>query len=107
MKLIPQNYSLWVTSLLTPNKQELNLCETYSPEKYQVYDNYKAINVNSPKLIPIDYYGEMGVPVNIVRYSMEDYELIGKLQGGTSLYDYAKPIIDGKEKYIRLIIKRK
>ena len=50
--------------------------------KYQKYDNYDAINVNSLKDIPKDYDGVMGVPITILeRFNPEQFEIVGYANG--------------------------
>jgi len=64
-------------------KKTLTLTSTYDPDKYPVYDNYPAINVDRVKDIPYDYEGVMGVPVTILNYDLKDIELVGF--GGNTL----------------------
>lgn len=64
-------------------KKTLTLTSTYDPDKYPVYDNYPAINVDRVKDIPCDYDGVMGVPVTILNYDLKDIELVGF--GGNTL----------------------
>ena len=88
----------WITTLQTGNKPPLKLTATYDPTKYPKYDNYDAIEVGRLKDIPYDYQGVMGVPLSFLKYYPElDYEIIEK-KGGLK--------VDGKTKFIRLIIRR-
>lgn len=97
------------------------LKECYSEENYPKYDTYDAINVNTMKEIPIDYYGIMGVPITVIdkmnpnfECEFKDindniirFEIIGQLNSGNNQnYDFTKPIIDGKCKFKRLLVKR-
>lgn len=56
----------------------------YSPDEYQKYDNYDAINVNKVTEIPCDYDGAMGVPITFLdKYSPDEFEILGLLQSST------------------------
>ena len=52
----------WFTNLPTEKREEyLDLFENYSPEKYPMYDNYLAINVDRVSDIPCNEWFEMTV----------------------------------------------
>lgn len=52
----------WFTNLPTERREEyLDLFEDYSPEKYPMYDNYLAINVDRVSDIPCNEWFEMTV----------------------------------------------
>ena len=52
----------WFTNLPTEKREEyLDLVEEYSPDKYPLYDNYNAINVNKVSDIPCNEWFEMTV----------------------------------------------
>ena len=76
---------------------------------YPKYDNYNAIEVPVTKCIPSDYKGIMGVPISFLdKFNPDQFEIIGELISGTSnKYDFAKPTINGKKIYARILIKRK
>lgn len=86
----------WYTSMYNnkPNKVALPIGEPITER----FDDYDAINVNSVKTIPKDYFGIMGVPMTYFeRHNPEIYDL---LDCETSLH------VNGKCKYVRLIIRR-
>ena len=63
---------------------KLILWKHYTPEEYPKYDNYDAINVNKVSEIPIDYDGNMGVPITFLdKYNPEQFEILGLLQSST------------------------
>lgn len=96
MKTIPV---YWWQNIQEPQVEPLNLTATYDPLLYQTYDNYSAIEVSKVKDIPKDYNGLMGVPTTfIVKHLNSQFELV-------QYHKHAK--IDGKEKYARLLIRRK
>ena len=58
----------------------IELTKHYTPEEYPKYDNFDAINVNSYKDIPCDYYDLMGVPINVAKkLNKKQFELVGEL----------------------------
>lgn len=79
-------------------KRPLTLTSTYDPEKYPRYDNYDAINVDKVTDIPCDYDGVMGVPITVLTYDLENFQIVDRLNG---------PVIRGGRIYKRLIIRRK
>ncbi len=108
----------WYTNLDTTKRhQELTLYKRYSPEEYPWYVNYDAIEVPRVLDIPLDYDGEMGVPITFLdKYNPDQFEIVGSSQthsrpmseiadrgtyvkGGPRFY-IASP--DGRHKYRRL-----
>ena len=51
----------------------------------------------------------MGVPISyLMHHNPEQFEIVGKLNSGSdNEFDYATPMIDGKVKYTRILIRRK
>ncbi|MBQ9103526.1 MAG: adenine-specific methyltransferase EcoRI family protein [Clostridia bacterium] len=106
----------WFTNLPTTKRnEELILYKNYTPEEYPNYDNYNAINVDKVTDIPCDYYGYMGVPITFLdKYNPEQFELLGIMNTGEVnvgiRYEntaHGRPLVNGVEKYLRLIIRRK
>jgi uncharacterized Rmd1/YagE family protein len=65
---------------------------------YPKYDNYDAINCDSIHDIPLDYYGNIGVPINYCFiHNSEQYDII----------DNIHPKLNGKEIFRRIIIRKK
>ena len=99
----------WFTNLDHKKRYEfLTLTEKYDPAKYPKYDNYDAINVDKVNDIPKDWDGVMGVPITFLdKYNPEQFEILGELNNGSgNEWDYAKPMIDGKKKYSRILIRK-
>ncbi len=69
----------WYTNLDISKRHELlTLYKKYSPETYQKYDNYDAINVDKTSDIPLEYGGAMGVPITILDvYNPAQFEILG------------------------------
>jgi hypothetical protein len=79
--------------------EDLILYKYYTPEEYPKYDNYDAINVDKTVDIPMDYAGDMGVPITFLdKYNPEQFNIEGIIQC---------PVINGKALYVRIIIKNK
>lgn len=104
----------WFTNIDYKNRHTPLICsEVYSPIKYVKYDNYDAININKTSEIPLNYCGEMGVPITFLdKYCPEQFEIVGN---SSSL---AVPIhtsqgkvlsgrfyIDGKRLYDRIVVR--
>lgn len=108
----------WYTNLDTTKRhQEITLYKKYTPEDYPSYVNYNAIEVSKIFNIPLDYEGEMGVPITFLdKYNPAQFEIVGSSQshsrpmseiaekdtyapGGPRFY-LAVP--NGKYKYTRL-----
>lgn len=69
----------WYTNLDTAKRHEaITLYKTYTPEEYPTYTNYPAIEVSRVSDIPMDYDGEMGVPITFLdRYNPGQFEIVG------------------------------
>jgi len=90
---------------------------------YQKYDNYDAIEVPFSDAIPSDYTEAMGVPITFLdKYCPEQFEILGAAQGAEEIagecylgvldtinYDggRARPYINGRWVYSRIIIRKK
>ncbi len=68
----------WFTNLDYKERHEdLILYKTYNETDYPKYDNYDAINVDVTKDIPLDYTGNIGVPITFMdKYSPDQFELV-------------------------------
>lgn len=75
---------------------------------YKKYETYDAIEVPFTDSIPSDYKGVMGVPISYLdKYCPEQFKILGVFNHGCdSIYDLAKPVIDGKELYTRIAIQK-
>lgn len=95
----------WFTNLDHEKRHEkLILIEEYSPEKYQKFDNYDAINVSKTSDIPKNYYGVMGVPITFLdKFCPEQFEIVGYRKGN----DGKDLSINGKIPFGRILIKAK
>ncbi len=102
--------AMWLTNLDIPKRhQPLVLSQKYNPLKYPQYDNFEAINVSKVMDIPIDYYGIMGVPITYLKYHNGlQFDIIGEANHGSdNEFDLFKPVINGKEQFKRILIRKK
>lgn len=102
--------TMWLTNLDTKRRhEELTLTKHYVPAEYPKYDNYDAINVRKVIEIPMDYDGIMGVPITYLKYHNESqFEIVGEANHGSdNEFDLFKPVVNGKELFKRILIKRR
>ena len=102
--------TFWITNL-TVNKsnEELVLTKEYNPINYPKYDNYDAIEVDRLANIPKDYYDVMGVPITFInKYNPNQFEILGdsRYHDGNDMADDIN-FVNGKQKYRRILIRRK
>ena len=91
----------WLCNIAAPPIIKMELTKTYNPKEYPVYESYAAIDVSKKINIPVDYYG-------LDSFGQDEFELIGLLKHGKDgEWDFAIPVLDGKEMYTRFIIRRK
>jgi hypothetical protein len=77
------------------------------------YDNYDAININKTSEIPLNYCGEMGVPITFLdKYCPEQFEILGNSsQLATPIHISQNKVlsgrfyIDGKRLYDRIVVR--
>jgi hypothetical protein len=82
-------------------------------QKYDIYDNYDAIEIPYVDAVPSDYTGIMWVPISVMdKYSPEQFEIVG------CTYSYGRPAewdvstnmsstVNGENIYKRIFIKHK
>ena len=93
----------WATNIKIHGQREnfLELTEKYTPERYPKFDNLDVINVDKKGEIPKDYFEIMAVPTCFINYwSPEQFHLLGIAGQKETLK------INGKPKYMRLLIQR-
>lgn len=97
--------SIWFTNLDHKKRHEdLILYKKYSPDEYPKYDNYDAINVNKTDHIPVDYAGEMGVPITFLdKHNPDQFQII-RFRKGNDDKDLS---INGKFPYFRIVIRNR
>lgn len=110
----------WYTNLDHKRRHiKLPLWETYSPDKFPIYDNYNAIECNKSDRVPADYDGIIGVPISFLNgfYCPEQFEIIWTTdRGGDGMLEdikipnavrYDAPTVNGVGLYKRILIRRK
>lgn len=85
----------WFTNLdILKRHEEIILYKTYrgNENEYPRYVNYDAIEVGKVKEIPVDYKGEMGVPITFLdKYNPDQFEIVGSsLSLGEPMKEIAK-----------------
>ena len=108
--LVKFRNACWFTNLDHGKRHEpLILYRDYDPGDYPKYDNYDAIEVSRVKNIPKDYYGVMGVPITFLdKFCPEQFEILGLDRYIEDNPNYGRRFrIDKKEKYARILIRRK
>jgi hypothetical protein len=98
----------WFTNLDYKERHEdLILYKNYTPEDYPSYENYNAINIDVTKHIPIDYEGDMGVPITFLdKYNPEQFEIIGLGISNSGIEIGVQPYKPEHKKYRKEIQKR-
>ena len=106
----------WFTNLInTKRNEELILTKTYNEIDFPYLDNYNAINVDRVVNIPKDFDGYMAVPITFIdKYNPNQFEILGITNTGEENPGirlpntaHGRPLLNGKELYIRILIKRK
>ncbi len=109
----------WYTNIdYEERHQDLILYKPYTKEEYPKYDNYDAINVDKTVEIPCDYEGVMGVPITFIdKFNPDQFEILGMSASAGYNADIvgipfmgvkdARPLINGKNTYARVFIKKK
>ena len=110
---------LWFTNLGHAKRhEELPLWKRYTPEEYPKYYNYDAIEVGRVANIPVDYEGNMGVPITFLgKHNPDQFEIVGESRmvaepmsvNGKVIKDvlYSKPDGMTEYPYRRIIVRRK
>ena len=109
----------WFTNLdYIERHKDLELYKKYNSDEFPRYDNYYAINVDKTAEIPEDYFGIMGVPITFLdKYNPEQFEILGMAASAGYRKEIvgidfigekdARPLINGKNTYARVFIRRK
>lgn len=100
----------WFTTLdYSQRHEDLILYKRYLPDEYPTYDNYEAIHVSKTADIPMDYEGFMAVPITFMdKYNPEQFEIVGEANHGSDgPLDIFKPVLNGKTKFKRILIKNR
>lgn len=109
-KIIFTGHNCWFTNMDNKKRHEEFMgYQKYTKEKYPKYDTYNAIECGYVKDIPVDYKGEIGVPPSFMdKYNPKQFDIMGKMST-TKIdeYNLGYPLINGKKKYARIIIKWK
>ena len=106
----------WFTNLQSKKRnEELILTKTYNEIDFPYLDNYNAINVGKVVNIPKDFDGYMAVPITFIdKYNPNQFEIFGITNTGEENPGirlpntaHGRPLLNGKELYIRILIRKK
>ena len=114
-RIVATNNCLWLTNLDNSKRHEdIILYKKYTQDEFPTYENYNAINVDKTKDIPMDYPGEMGVPITFLHYYNPDqFEIIDINPHFFTIVEKGLPkptqlkITGQKDPYARILIKNK
>lgn len=104
----------WFTNLDKLPNDTISLTKTYNDIDYPKYDNFGIINVNKVVDIPYDYEGVAGVPITVaeklcsdgyVHFNNAKFKIVGSI-GASNDYNIGKAIINGKQIYKRILLKK-
>lgn len=98
----------WFTNLdYTERHEDLILYKKYTPEEYPKYENFDAINVDKTKDIPMDYEGNIGVPITFIdKYNPDQFEVIGLGISNSGIEIGVKPYTKEHKKFRKEVQKR-
>jgi hypothetical protein len=101
---------VWFTNL-DHNKrhEELILYKEYRSNEsdYPKYENYNALNISKTKDIPIDYDGDVGVPITFLhKYNPKQFKIVGLGISNSGIEIGVKPYTPKHKKYRKEIQKR-
>ncbi len=98
----------WFTNLdIKKRHEDLILYKKYNEIDYQKYENFNAINIDKVADVPIDYDGNMGVPITFVdKYNPEQFEIIGLGISNSGREIGVRPYTEEHKKYRKEVQKR-
>ena len=106
-RIISPNNCLWLTNLDNFKRHEdLVLTKNYfgNESNYPQYDNYNGIHIDRTENIPLDYTGDMGVPITFLhKFNPNQFEIV-KFRKGDNEKDLS---VNGKSPYFRILVKNK
>lgn len=92
----------WYENIARVKFNAPQLTKKYNAEEYPKFDNIEAIECRRVKDIPVDYEGVIGVPITFLSWYYPQYEIMG-IEGTGK----CPPMVNGKAKFARVLIKRK
>lgn len=101
--------AMWFTNLDVKRRHErIILSSKYNKTDHPKFDNYEAIYVSKVSEIPNDFWGVMAVPLTILgKYNPSQFEIVGEANHGSdNPFDLFKPILNGREIYKRILVRR-
>lgn len=98
----------WFTNLdIAKRHVEMILYKTYNSKEYRKYENYDAINIDKTQDIPMEYDGDMGVPITFLnKYNPAQFDIIGLGISNSGLEMGVQPYKKVHKKFRKEIQKR-
>ena len=96
-------FACWYTNIDVTIRNQPLILHNQDLSQFPKYDNYDAIEVSKVKLIPNNYFDNIGVPISFVaNFCPKQFEIVDTKPAYSTV-----PKINGKKVYRRLIIRRK
>jgi hypothetical protein len=101
----------WFTNM--PNKKRNEIQIFYmkyenNEGQYPKYNGYDVINIDKTKNIPMDYFGEMGVPITFLdKYNPNQFEILGIANSARWIGFECLTVVGERNIFNRLIVRRK
>ncbi len=107
IKYFSKGSIVWFTNIdIEKRNEKLILYKEYNEKEFPFYDGYDVINVERVSNIPLDYKGVMGVPITFLyKYNPNQFEVLGIANSGGFIGHECLAIINGCNKYHRILIK--
>ena len=98
----------WYTNLdFNERYEDLILHKNYNENEYSKYENFDAINIDITKDIPVNYTGNMGVPITFIdKYNPDQFQIIGLGISNSGIEIGVQPYKPEHKKYRKEIQKR-
>lgn len=86
----------WFTNIDTTRRHEkLIMYKKYNENDYPKYVTYDAIDVHEVSEIPVDYYGDLGVPKTFIQnYNPDQFEIVGYEREDENIHIGIRPMGD-------------
>lgn len=95
----------WFTSFLVDKGNPPIELVRYT-DRYKDFDGFDAVNTDSIKDIP-DTDRVIGCPIGIIDFLNDNqFKVVGKLKNKDGEYDFGCPVVEGKMKFVRILVKK-
>jgi len=106
-EVLGRTMACWYTNLEVARRQQPLVLHLQELTQFHKYFNYNAIDIPQVKLIPDNYFEDMGVPISFLqKYCPQQFEIIGLGISNSGIEIGVKPYILEHRKYRKEIQKR-